>query len=192
MSIEKKSVSNDNIPIDFVLKQREDDKNLLYHPLNHFPFVEPWHPHVFDDQIKEEVIGITHIDEHNGNLISSDYLDDALEDFLASISPLDINVEFKKVDGWINTFINKDLNEWVIHLNNFLRLDFKICSITPITIPKNFEDYVSYIISLDLIPKISWGEVHYFEESHILHTMQLFHWEDSQKFRLLLYDRYSY
>ena len=63
--------------------------------------------------------------KQNENLISSNPLDDALDDFLTSCGPLEFVVKSKEVDEWIDLYIEKILNEWEIHLYNFLGLNSK-------------------------------------------------------------------
>ena len=84
--------------------------------------------------------------------------------------------------------IEKDLNEWEIYLDNFLRLNSKTSAIVPINVPNKLEGLAFCVISSDLEPDISWGEMQFNEDISFLLTVILFCWEDPQKFRLLLYD----
>ena len=154
------------------------------------PSIEPWPLPVYNCEYVEHVIGTAPTTEQHENLISSDPLDDALEEFLTSCGPLDTNVASKGVDEWIDFYIETDLNEWEIHLDNFLRLDLEMCGIVPINIPNDFGGHVSCIISSNLELDISWGEIYCYEDLLVFSAVTLFHWDDPQKFRILIYDEF--
>ena len=63
-----------------------------------------------------------------------------------------------------------------------------MCDIALINIPNDLEGHVFIIISFDLEPDISWGEMHFYEDPLVFLTIKLFYWGDPQKFQLLLYD----
>ena len=190
MYIEQEYVSFDEIGFDLVLVHEKGHEAPITQNLDPPPSIEPWPPPVCSCEYVEHVIGTVHTNDQHENLISNDPLDDTLEDFLTSCGPLDTSVASKGVNEWIDFYIEKDLNEWEIHLDNFLRLDPKMCCIVPINIPNDLGGHVSCIISSDLEPDISWGEMHCSEDIHIVLTVKLFHWDDPQKFRLLIYDKF--
>ena len=112
MSLQQNSNSFDKILIDSVLVHNKGHKNS-----DPTPIFEPRSSLDLPCEYVEDVEGNISTPAQNENLISSDPLDDVLDNFLTSCGPLESFAESKEVNEWIDFHIDKDLNEWEIHLD---------------------------------------------------------------------------
>ena len=96
----------DSIPV-----HKEDHETSLNNHFDLTPVIQSWPLPDYKCEYVDDVIGTIRTNDQNEHLISSDPLDDALDDFFTICGPLESLLESKEIGDWINLYIDNDLNE---------------------------------------------------------------------------------